>query len=114
MLRLLGTRTAKLLSEVQEGNYNPYTKQEAAEDSKLKKAIEKFYTKMLAMEKKKYLQPYLTESLTDMAVVIGCLKLKGPDDLLSATDKSSEEDEQSIFSKFTATKRPSGFFGTHT
>ena len=84
-MRLLGTRTAKLLKEMQEGNYNPYSKHDSNEDFRLKKAIEKFYTKMLNMEKKKYLQPYLSESLTEMATVIGCLKQKVPDDALSAS-----------------------------
>ena len=69
---------------------------------------------MLAMEKKKYLQPYLTESLAEIADVIGCFKSKATEDCLSVSDKSSEEDAQSIFSKFTSTKRPSGFFGTQT
>jgi len=116
-MRLLGTRTARLLSEVQEGNYNPYSKQDANEDSRLKQAIGKFYTKMLIMEKKKYLQPYLSESLTEMATVIGCLKQQIPDDALSASQESSEDedgDRESLFSKFTASKRPSGFFGTQT
>ena len=47
---------------------------------------------MLAMEKKKYLQPYLTESLAEIAAVIGCFKSKAAEDCLSVSDKSSEED----------------------
>lgn len=92
-MRLLSMRTAKLLSEVQPGNYNPYTKQEALEDEKLKRAMEKFYSKMVKMEKRKYHGPYLSEALSETAYVIGCLKSKVADDALSGSHGSSSDDD---------------------
>lgn len=84
-LRLLSMRTSKLLSQVQLGNYNPYSKHEAHEDDKLKQAIEKFYLKMAKMEKRKYMGPFFSEALTEIASLVGVLRPKGQDDALSAT-----------------------------
>lgn len=63
---------------------------------------------MVKMETKKYSRPFLSESLADMASMIGCAKKSSTTDALSrpevSLEKSSDEDEgerESIFSKFT-------------
>ena len=106
-----------MLNEVLEGNHNPYSKEQFAEDAHLKLTIEKHYQKLLKMEGKKYSRPFMSESLADMAAMIGNMKNSQTTDALSkkSLGKSSDDDEndrQSIFSRFTQSKRPQGYFGT--
>ena len=56
-----------------EGNHNPYTKEQAASDAKLKQTVERHYQKLQKMESKKYLRPFMSESLADMASMLGCV-----------------------------------------
>ena len=69
------------------------------------------------MERKKYKKPMFSEALIDMATLIGCAK-NTETDAFSRKEASlgetsdDEADKSSLFSKFTHTKRPSGFFGT--
>ena len=119
-MRLLSSRTAKLLAEVQEGNYNPYSTAQKNEDGRLKQAIEKHFRKLRKMELMKYRKPHTSEALLDMAKLIGCDKLTETDALSrheASLEQTSDEDiadadKSSLFSKFTASKRPAGFFGT--
>ena len=117
-LRLLSARTAKLLSESQEGNYNPYTKQQIHDDTRLKETMQKYYTKMVKMERKKYRKPLYSESMIEMAQLIGCQQGTETDNLsrheasLGNSSDEGDTERNSLFSKFTSTKRPSGFFGT--
>ena len=73
---------------------------------------------MVKMERKKYRKPNFSESLYEMAQVIGCQHVTETDALSrheASLGNSSEEGDSarnSLFSKFTSTKRPSGFFGT--
>ena len=60
------------MSEIQEGNYNPYSKEQKYEDTRLKQTLEKYYTTMIKMERKKYRKPNMSEALIDMATLIGC------------------------------------------
>ena len=55
--------------------------------------MEKFYSKMVKMEKRKYHGPYLSEALVETATVIGCVKSKAANDALSATHGSSSDDD---------------------
>ena len=49
-MRLLGSRLKKMFSEVLEGNHNPYTRDQANDDARLKSTIEKHYQKLKKME----------------------------------------------------------------
>lgn len=115
---MLSARTAKLLSEATEGNYNPYSKVQKSDDTRLKQAIEKHYVKLRKMELKKYRKPNMSEALLEMATLIGCANITETDALskhdgLSTSEEDiADADKSSLFSKFTATKRPPGFFGT--
>ena len=117
-MRLLSARTAKLLSEAIEGNYNPYSKAQKYDDTRLKEAIEKHYVKLRKMEQRKYRKPHLSEALVEMANLIGVKNMTETDALsrhdgLSSSDEDiADAEKSSLFSKFTATKRPAGFFGT--
>ena len=73
-MRLMSERLKKMLSEMLEGNHNPYTKEQAADDTRLTQTIEKHYQKLIKMENKKYSKPFMSESLTEMAAMIGCVK----------------------------------------
>ena len=71
------------------------------------------------MEAKKYSQPFMSESLAEMATFIGCVKNSTTTDALSRKEaslgRSSDDeanDKQSVFSRFTSSKRPPGYFGT--
>ena len=115
-MRLLASRTAKLLGKVQEGNYNPYSKEEAQSDARLKDTIGKYFEKMAALEKRKYLKPNLSESLQEMAILAGWTGTATETDALSKgsslgdTNPDGDADQKSLFSKYTVSKRPTGFF----
>ncbi len=118
IVRLLSARTAKHIGTALEGNYNPYSKEQASEDSRLKQTIAQHYEKMKKMERKKYKKPLMSEAVFDMLKLVGDLKTKSDNDELSRRDgeidASSDGDDiekQSLFSKFTSSKRPVGFFG---
>lgn len=103
-----------------EGNYNPYTKVQRSEDTRLKQSLEKHYVKLRKMEQKKYRKPHMSEALLDIASLVGCPAITESDALSrheasleqTSDDDLNDADKSSLFSKFTATKRPAGFFGT--
>jgi len=71
------------------------------------------------MERKKYKKPNMSEALHDMTNLIGCTIIVSDTDNLSRreaslgqTSSDDENERSSLFSKFTSTKRPAGFFGT--
>ena len=70
------------------------------------------------MERKKYRKPMVSEALLDLATLIGCVKNTETDALsrrgqsLGESSDDEDADKSSLFSKFTHTKRPAGFFGT--
>ena len=71
------------------------------------------------MERKKYRKPLLSEALNTLANLIGVVKKSETDELSvhagslqGTTDDDEAAENNSIFSKFTGTKRPTGFFGT--
>ena len=105
---------------MKEGNYNPYSKFQLNEDTRLKQALEKHYVKLRKMELKKYRKPNMSEALLDIATMIGVSNITESDALsrheASLEQTSDEEladaDKSSLFSKFSVTKRPAGFFGT--
>ena len=119
-MRLLSARTAKYLKEMHEGNYNPYSKAQQSEDTRLKQSLEKHYVKLRKMEQKKYRKPHMSESLLDIASLVGCPAVTESDALSrheASLEQTSEEDlleaeKSSLFSKFSVSKRPAGFFGT--
>ena len=117
LLSLLGMRFAKFFREVQEGNYNPYSKAQAAEDAHLKEIIRKFLKKLVKMERKKYTAPRLSEALKDLASLLNVTSSFIEKDAFSLqgsntnTSDDEEDDVNSLFSKFTATRRPSLFYG---
>ena len=91
LLSLLGMRFAKFFREVQEGNYNPYSKAQAAEDAHLKEIIRKFLKKLVKMERKKYTAPRLSEALKDLA------------SLLKIGSASSHKSSTNVVSNFSTT-----------
>jgi len=117
-VRLLSARLAKHLGSVLEGNYNPYSKEQAAEDVHLKQTLEKHHAKLDRMEKSKYRKPLFSEAMLDLAGVLA-VRAPEPSDALSRAENSLERsveaedaEKHSLFSKYTASKRPAGFFGT--
>ena len=82
-MKILSSRTATFLAQASIGNYNPYSKAMAKEDVTLKSTLEYYYLKMVKMEQKKYKKPNLSESLLDMASLIGCDRLRPEGDDLS-------------------------------
>ena len=89
------------------------------EDARLKVTLEKHYTKMVKMERTKYRKPYISEALADMANLLGCTKAPEKDlwsckevSLDQTSSDDMDADKSSLFSKFTQTKRPAGFFSS--
>ena len=82
-MKILSARTATFLAQASIGNYNPYSKAMAKEDVTLKSTLEYYYLKMVKMEQKKYKKPNLSESLFEMAELIGCAQPRGEGDDLS-------------------------------
>ena len=81
--------------------------------------MEKYYVKLAKMERKKYRKPLLSEALQSLAQLIGVVKQSETDALsvhagsLQVTTDEEDAENNSLFSKFTGTKRPTGFFGTN-
>ena len=73
-MRLLSSRVTKLLKELLVGDHNPYSKEQELQDGRLKTTVEKYYQKMVRMEKKKYSRPFMSESLEEIAKMLGCVK----------------------------------------
>ena len=71
---------------------------------------------MIKLEKRKYLKPNFSESLKEMAILIGCVVTSQETDALSRgsslgeTNPDDDADQKSLFSKYTTSKRPTGFF----
>ena len=66
---------------MKEGNYNPYSKFQQNEDTRLKQALEKYYVKLRKMELKKYRKPNMSEALLDIATMIGVSNITESDAL---------------------------------
>ena len=70
------------------------------------------------MEIKKYRKPHMSEALMEIASLVGCTKVTESDALSrKSLEQTSDEDlnnaeNSSLFSKFSVSKRPAGFFGT--
>lgn len=70
------------------------------------------------MELKKYRKPHMSEALMEIATLVGCTKVTESDALSrKSLEQTSDEDlnnaeKSSLFSKFSVSKRPAGFFGT--
>ena len=73
---------------------------------------------MVKMERKKYKKPLMSEALQELSNLLGCTHISDTDNLsrheasLERTSSDEDDDKKSLFSKFTSSKRPAGFFGT--